>query len=304
MEAPRIETFNAADGTLVHFRRWSTAQPARSVVQIVHGAAEHSGRYDRFARELVSHGYVVYASDHRGHGLTRVRSGALGDAGPDGWNAIVEDEIALARRIKATHPEVSHVLFGHSLGSFIAQDFAEREGALLDALVLSGTTYGPPPPQTFLDAAQAAAEADPLGGSQLWSGRFKSYNAPFAGETGFEWLSRDAEEVRKYVDDPLTGFPFTNEFVRDIFAGLARIRNPALQSRIPRDLPVLVIQGELDPVGENLKGTQALLERYHAVGLTRVQHRFYAGARHELLNETNREEVTRDVIDWLRGVGG
>jgi alpha-beta hydrolase superfamily lysophospholipase len=231
--------------------------------------------------------------------MARVRSGALGDAGLDGWNAIVADEIALAHRIRARHPGAGLVLFGHSLGSFIAQDFVEREGALVDALVLSGTTYGPPPPQAFLDAAQAAADAEPLGPSKLWSARFESYNAPFAGATGFEWLSRDPEEVRKYVDDPLSGFAFTNEFVRDIFTAFARIRDPSLQSRIARDLPVLVIQGEHDPVGDNLRGTQALLARYEALGLTRVEYRFYAGARHELLNETNRDEVMQDVIDWL-----
>jgi alpha-beta hydrolase superfamily lysophospholipase len=120
MAAPEIDSFNAADGTVVHCRRWPATGPVRAAVQIVHGAAEHSGRYDRFARWLVSRGYAVYAADHRGHGMTRVRSGALGDAGLDGWNAIVADEIALAHRIRTRHPGAGLVLFGHSLGSFIA----------------------------------------------------------------------------------------------------------------------------------------------------------------------------------------
>jgi alpha-beta hydrolase superfamily lysophospholipase len=228
-----------------------------------------------------------------------VRSGALGDAGPDGWNRMVEDEIALTQRLRAAHPGVKLALFGHSLGSFIAQDYIQRRGELLDALVLSGTSYGPPPPKPLLDTMDNAVKANALAPSEVWAGLFRDFNKPFAGSTGFEWLSRDPAEVRKYVDDKEAGFAFSNELARDIFAGFARMRNPSLEARIPRNLPVLVIQGEKDPVGENLKGTQALLDRYKALGLTRVQHRFYTDARHELLNETNRDQVTRDVLGWL-----
>lgn len=293
------QSFSAADGTTVHYRRWLPAGAPRAVVQIVHGAAEHSGRYDRFANALTAQGYAVYATDHRGHGRTRLRSGATGDAGPDAWNRMVMDEIALTQHLRATHPGLKLALFGHSLGSFMAQDYIERRGELLDALVLSGTSYGPPPPKQLLDALDAAVKADALAPSPVWAGLFADFNKPFSSSPGFQWLSRDAEEVRKYTSDPLAGFAFNNELARDIFAGYARMRDPALEARIPKALPILVIQGEKDPVGENLKGTQALLDRYQALGLTRVQHRFYRDARHELLNETNREEVTRDVLGWL-----
>jgi alpha-beta hydrolase superfamily lysophospholipase len=293
------QQFTAGDGTLVHYRRWQPAGKPRALVQIVHGAAEHSGRYDRFARALNMQGYAVHATDHRGHGRTRVRSGALGDAGPDGWNGMVGDEIALAERLRAEHPGLKLALFGHSMGSYIAQDFIQRRGELLDALVLSGTAYGPPPPQAVLDTLDAAVRESPLAVSAFWAGRFKDFNKPFGGDTGFEWLSRDADEVRKYVDDPLAGFGFSNELVRDLFAGFAAMRQPQAEARIPTELPVLVIQGADDPVGDRLKATQALLDRYTALGLTRLQHRFYPDARHELLNETVREQVTRDVIDWL-----
>lgn len=293
------QQLTAADGTAVHYREWLPDGPPRAVVQVVHGAAEHSGRYQRFAAALTAQGYAVYASDHRGHGRTRLRSGALGDAGPDGWNGMVDDEIALCERLRAAHPGLKLALFGHSLGSFIAQDLVQRRGELLDALVLSGTAYRPAPPPAVLQKLDAVAAAEPLAASQAWSARFKDHNQPFGGETGFEWLSRDPAEVRQYLDDPQAGHAFSNELVRDIFAGFARMREPAQEARIPRALPVLVIQGEHDPVGENLAGTQRLLDRYRALGLTRVQHRFYAGARHELLNETNREAVTRDVLGWL-----
>ncbi|HEY8607777.1 MAG TPA: alpha/beta hydrolase [Noviherbaspirillum sp.] len=291
----------AADGTQVHFRHWLPAVAPRAAVQIVHGAAEHSGRYDRFARALVGEGYAVYATDHRGHGRTRVRSGQLGDAGPDAWNNYVEDELALSRLVRSRHPQAKLVLFGHSMGSFIAQDYITRSSGL-DGLILSGTAYGPPPPAELLGALDAAAKSAPLGPSAFWEGLFKDFNKPFSSGPGFDWLSRDPAEVRKYMQDPEAGFAFSNELVRDFFQGMAALRDPVREARIPKALPVLVIQGALDPVGANLQATRALLERYQALGMSRVSHRFYDGARHELLNETNRDEVQRDVLAWLKGI--
>lgn len=294
------QQFSADDGTAIHYRRWVSAGTApKAVLQIVHGAAEHASRYDRFAQAAVASGYAVYATDHRGHGRTRLRSGRTGDAGPDAWNRMVEDEIAFTQRLRAAYPGVKLVLFGHSLGSLMAQDYIERRGDLLDALVLSGTSYRPSVPPQVIDLLNDAVRKEPLGDSAVWAGLFKDFNKPFGGPTGFEWLSRDSSEVAKYVDDPLCGFAFSNELARDIFVGFARMRDPALEARIPKSLPVLVIQGELDPVGENLVGTRRLVARYQALGMSRIETRYYTGARHELLNETNRDEVQRDVLAWL-----
>jgi alpha-beta hydrolase superfamily lysophospholipase len=295
-------SFRAADGSEIHYRYWAEGASPRAAVQIVHGAAEHSGRYDRFAKALVGQGYAVYATDHRGHGRTRVRSGQLGDAGPDAWNGFVEDELQLSGIIHEAHPNAKLVLFAHSLGALIAQDCITRRPELIHALILSGTAYGAPPPKEALVALDGVAKAAPLDASEFWANRFADFNKPFAGQTGFEWLSRDAIEVKRYVEDPQAGFAFSNELVRDIFQGLVALRDPAREARIPKSLPVLVIQGSLDPVGGNLQGTKALLDRYKALGLTRVSHKFYDGARHELLNETNRDEVTRDVLEWLRTI--
>ncbi|MFL6656381.1 MAG: alpha/beta hydrolase [Sulfurifustis sp.] len=296
------KSFRAPDGVDVHYRQWAGATSPRAVVQIVHGAAEHGGRYDRFAKALVNQGYVVYATDHRGHGMTRVRSGQLGDAGPDAWNHFVDDEHQLTQLIRQAHPGVKIVLYGHSLGSSIVQDYLTRYGNAVDAVLMSGTTYGPPPPKELIDSLNAAAAKDPLGPSKFWIDLFVNFNKPFSDKPGFEWLSRDRAEVEKYVKDPQSGFAFSNELARDIIQGFADFRSPTREARIPKRLPILVIQGSLDPVGDNLKGTQALLDHYRALGIQPISHKFYDGARHEVLNETNRDEVTRDVLDWLKTV--
>ena len=155
---------------------------------------------------------------------------------------MVDDEIAFSQRLRTAHPGVKLVLFGHSLGSFIAQDYIERRADLLDGLILSGTSYRPGPPAALIDALNEAVQKDALGESAVWAGLFRDFNKPFGGPTGFEWLSRDADEVTKYTTDPLCGFAFTNELARDIFVGLARMRDRALEARIPKTLPVLVIQ--------------------------------------------------------------
>ena len=136
------QQFSAPDGAAIHYRRWvSVGAAPKAVLQIVHGAAEHASRYDRFAQAAVASGYAVYATDHRGHGRTRLRSGRTGDAGPDAWNRMVEDEIAFTQRLRAAHPCAKLVLFGHSLGLFMAQGYIERRGELLVARVCSGMAY-------------------------------------------------------------------------------------------------------------------------------------------------------------------
>ncbi len=292
-------TFEAADGATIHYRYWPASSTPEAAVQIVHGAAEHSGRYDQFADFLTEHGYAVYATDHRGHGHTRVRSGELGDAGPDAWNSFVTDEAQLSQSVREAHPDADLVMLGHSMGSFIAQDYITRYPERLDGLILSGTAYGPAPPEAFLEQLDAATEKAPLAPSVVWASLFKDFNKPFSGQPGFDWLSRDPQVVEDYEQDPLAGFAFSNALVRDFFRGMAELRDPAREARIPQALPILVIQGERDPVGGNLEKTKALLARYEELGLTNVSHHFYPGARHEVLNETNRDEVQNDVLTWL-----
>lgn len=293
----------AGDGTQLALHRWPVpAGSARAVVMIVHGASEHAARYDRFARFLNDNGFAVYAMDLRGHGNTRLRSGAPLDAGPDAWNHFVEDQKWLRDLIAREYPGKKVVFLGHSMGSAIAQDYMTRYGRSVDAYILSGTFYGPALPDDVLKATDDAAKSAPLDPSPIFAGLFVGFNKPFSDKPGFEWLSRDPAEVAKYVNDPLCGKPFGNELTRDFFRGLSRMRAPEIEARIPKDVPIHIVSGDQDPVGDNTKGVMALVERYHALGLTKVTYKFYPQARHELLNETNRDEVQKDLLNWLAGL--
>lgn len=293
-------TFAADDGAKLFVRRWAdVAGTPKGVVQIAHGATEHSGRYARFAAFLNANGYIAYADDHRGHGNTRVRSGALGDAGPDAWNRFLADQANLTDLIRRENPGRRVVLFGHSMGSMMAQDYAARYGKRVDGVVLcasNGVLKDGDAVVAYANQQVADGAAKP---SQMLAQVFASFNTPFTGKPGFDWLSRDPVEVKKYMDDPLCGFLFNNELARDFMKGLRDMWLPVNEARIPKDLPLYVIAGDKDPVGGNTLGLVALLERYRGYGLSRVSHTFYPGARHELLNETNRDEVQRDILNWL-----
>lgn len=293
-------TLDMSDGTKLFVRRWLAVEGTpKGVVQVIHGAAEHSARYDRFAQHLNQAGWLVYADDHRGHGHTRVRSGALGDAGPDAWNKFVSDERELTTYINRQHPGQKVFLLGHSMGSFIAQDYAQRYGSSISGVVLSGSNGVLANADQTVAAVKDLARANPMAPSPVLAQVFESFNKPFTGKPGFEWLSRDAAEVKKYTDDPMAGFAFNNELVADFFAGLRDLWLPANEARIPKNLPIYVVSGDQDPVGGNTAGLNILLANYQRYGLTDVSHKFYPGARHEILNETNRDEVERDIISWL-----
>src|SRR3954471_20762953 len=181
-----------SDGTQLALHRWTLAPGStKAVVMIVHGASEHAARYERFARFLNDHGYAVYAMDLRGHGQTRLRSGALLDAGPDAWNHFVEDQKWLRDLIGRELPGKKVVLLGHSMGSAIAQDYLTRYGTSVDAYILSGTFYGPPLPDPVLKALDDAAGKAPLEPSEIFAGVFAGFNKPFSDKPGFDWLSRD-----------------------------------------------------------------------------------------------------------------
>ena len=295
-------TFTDPDGFKIFTYKWAPeAGKPKAAVQVAHGAAEHALRYERLAKFLNQAGYVVYADDHRGHGKTAGDLSKAGIAGQDGWNGMVEDEKQLSDLIKKENPGLPLFFFGHSMGSFIAQRYIQLWGEGLKGVVLSGTTGALGDLNTIVPLLEQAVQAQGRGApSELFIQMFAGFSAPFPPvRTGFEWLSRDEAEVQKYVDDPWCGFPFSNGLVLDMFKGAADIWSDESEARIPKDLPVLMVSGALDPVGANTQAVNLLAQRYQAQGIRDLTVKFYEGARHELLNETNRDEVQAYILDWL-----
>lgn len=277
--------FRGADGAGIAAYAWDTDQPPRAVIQLAHGMGEHARRYAPAVAPLVAAGYPVYANDHRGHGRTAASPGELGDFGPGGFPAVVDDMLRLTGIIRRNHPGLPVVLLGHSMGSFAAQLYAVDHHDRIDALVLSGSA-------ALDELGAAAAEAGEQG--------LEAFNAPFEpARTPYDWLSRDPSVVDAYIADPLCGFSVNEASTLSMFGAAGRLADPAALVGIGSDLPVYVFSGEQDPVGGNLAFVQTLLRRYREAGLTRVEQDFYPGGRHEMLNETNRDEVCRNLLAWL-----
>ncbi len=269
-------TYVGQDGTEITAFRWAAPGTPRAIIQLAHGAGEHSLRYLEPLTPLIESGYTIYSADHRGHGATAGAPDRLGDFGPGGAAAAVDDMAVLTRRIREEHPGVPLVLLGHSMGASFSQVYLTEHHALLDALVLSGT----------------AANWLPRGERGPNSG----YENP---RTDYDWLSRDEAEVDKYIADPLCKIRFTPES-RASFTSLGqRTADPGYLQQVRKDLPIYVFVGDEDPVNLGMTRLTPLIDRYQEAGLTDVTLKVYPGGRHEMLNETNRAEVVADLQAWL-----
>ncbi len=297
-------TLTVTDGHNMHYYRWLPDEDPVATLQIAHGMGEHAARYDWTARHLTDAGFAVYAQDHRGHGRSSAED-RYGDMGEDGWNRTISDAAELTNAIKGNHPGLPHALVGHSMGSMLSQQYLYRFGGELDAAVLSGSPGLGSPFQLWLSHTIARFEAwrhGHDGQSELLQNLlFGKSNEPFDGPdaTGFEWLSRDPEQVQLYVDDPACGFVLRAGSVANLMAGAREARKKSFIADIPADLPIYVFAGQADPVHGEEKGLNRLLKRYRE-RIEQVDYRLYPDGRHEMLNETNRDEVVTDLITWLR----
>jgi alpha-beta hydrolase superfamily lysophospholipase len=296
----------AHDGVQIAGYTWlpENGRP-RALVQIAHGAAEHALRYDRFAQHLVAHGYGVLATDLRGHGATATSTGGYGVGGAkgtDSWRANVEDIRTAGEKARTLHPGVPLVLLGQGLGSMLARDYAQEYADDLAGLILTGTFRSLPGceiAESAVGLELEIAEGGPEARSSFVSDRFASFNEPYTHRTGFEWLSRDEAEVDAYVADERCGFPFSAGLALDWVLGIRKINDPRALARTPADLPVHVAVGDQDPAHQRMTLVYELLEDFRYLGMTDLTWKAYQGARHEILNETNRDEVSRDLTDWL-----
>jgi alpha-beta hydrolase superfamily lysophospholipase len=286
--AIRERTFRftgAEDADIVGFRWTDDRVTPRAILQVAHGMGEHARRYQAPLAPLIAAGWAVYADDHRGHGLTAGRSEAFGDFGEHGAELIVEDLRRLTSLARAEHPDLPLILLGHSLGSFFAQAFVFDHSRAIDGLVLSGTA-------AFGDRTDAPRRLDEV----------RVDGEP--PRTPFDWLSRDPAQVDAYIADPLCGFSRKPGGDTGFGRLAARVRDPAEIAKIRKDLPIYIFVGDKDPINQDLALLKPLTDRYRDAGLTDLEVKVYPGGRHEMLNETNRDEVIADLTRWLERVAG
>jgi len=273
----------ADDGHEIETFAWSGDAKPRAVVQIVHGMAEHARRYRHVAQALVDAGYAVYGSEHRGHGEWAQAQGSLGDFGPRGFAAAIADMASVSRELRARHPGQPLVMLAHSMGSFAAQIYLLEHSALVDAVALSGTA--------------ALDLLDPRISGWTVEGANAAVPQP---QTPADWLSRDPAVPAAYIADPLCGFALTEASLFSVFdLGNQATADVAQLRRIRAELPLYLFTGDQDPVNGYLAWYEPLLARLREAGMRDLSSHVYGGARHEVLNETNRAEVIAQLRAWL-----
>ena len=277
-------SFDSEDGIEIAYYRWRAPGKAAGIVQIAHGMGEHSLRYAHVAEFLNQAGFHVYANDHRGHGRSVKGRESLGDFGKAGWNGLVADMVTLTRLARTREGRLPVILLGHSMGSFAAQHYALDNSALIAGLVLSGS------------AAVDKLSIDPSQDADL-----TAFNRAFEpARTQHDWLSRDPAKVDAYEADPLCGFGINKQAMQTLMASAIRLIDPAALEQIRKDLPIYIFAGDKDPINHDLEWLKPLAERYRAAGIANVSEKYYPEGRHEMLNETNRNGVMRDLVGWLQ----
>lgn len=293
----------------IHAIRWipEAGKPV-CILQIVHGMAEYIDRYDEFASYLADKGILVVGDDHLGHGKS-VRQGE-----PYGYfckedapTVLVRDEHRLKKMTQEQYPGVPYIILGHSMGSFITRNYLLRYGSGINGVIIVGTGMQPKP--VLLCARALAAVQRVFCGSKHVSellnvAAFGAYNKKIKPhKTLFDWLSRNEDNVRRYMEDPLCGFTFTVNGFQTLFQLIWNLHDEEKLQKMPKQLPVFFLSGEEDPVGGYGRCVKQVYESFLRAGMENVQMKLYPEDRHELLNETDRENVYGDVYRWiLQGV--
>lgn len=278
-------------------------EEVKGIVQIVHGMAEHCLRYKAFAEFLSSKGYAVYAHDHRGHGLSisdKENIGYFDDK--EGFNKVVEETHMVTEFIKTKEMDKHILIFGHSMGSFITRKYIQIYDNDIVAAIISGTgnSKGLVGEIGKLFAKIICkVKGDKYQSKLLNDMSFGSFNKQFnPARTDMDWLSRDNDQVDKYINDDVCGFLCSAKFYTDLLTGISMVSNKSNIKKTRDDLPILFISGGKDPVGDNGKGVRKVYDKYYCSGLD-AQIKLFEDARHEILNETNKEEVYDFVYNWL-----
>ncbi len=297
--------FDSRDGvSRLHAVRYLPEAEPIAVLQIVHGMAEHVERYEEFAGFLTERGFLVTAEDHLGHGASVAAGRPYGYfCAQDPATVVVRDVHRLKKMTQEKFPGLPYVILGHSMGSFILRNYLCRYGSGIQGAVIMGTGMQPGA-VLCMGKALAGLQKIFLGDehvSRLLNGiAFGSYNKKIPdARTESDWLSRNPENVDRYREDPLCGFCFTVNGFRTLFELISRIQKAENLEKIPKDLPLFLVSGEEDPVGDYGKGVKRTMESLEKAGLRKLQCRLYPQDRHEILNETDRQQVMEDIYGWI-----
>lgn len=294
------------DGKKLFYRVWKVDNPV-ATLHINHGMAEHSLRYDEFARAMNKEGYVVYAQDHRGHGFTIENDEEGWFADENGWSIIADDSFELDQLIAKEYKGIPHLIFGHSMGSFLTRTNLSRHSESYDAAVICGTG-GDQGLAGKVGRRLALSRAKKHGSKAkapiMDKLAFGSFTKKFKREGAMSWLSSDRKEVEKYIADPLCGFICSNQFYADLIEGSFTANNPDEIAKIRKDLPILFVSGALDPVGGYSKGVVKAVNLYKEAGIKDVRLCLYPEGRHEILNDVMRKDVIADVASFYKEILG
>ena len=283
--------FESFDKKKIFVHEWLEAENPKGFVQIVHGMAEHGGRYEAFAKYLNEHGYLVAADDHRGHGYTDPDTLGYSDC-ENMFFDTVKDEGALTDYYRAKYPSLKYFIFGFSYGSFLTQCYISKYGDKVDGAVVAGSNHKKDF-EVYLGALVAGMGKKRKAGKFIEKQSFGSYAKKF--EDG-EWISADAENNAAYRADRFCGFTCSNKFYADFFKGLKSLYTKKYAAGLTKDMPLLIVSGEEDPVGDMGKGVKKLYKFYQKVGMTKVQMILFQGCRHEFLNEKRGLEERRGAV--------
>lgn len=301
-------TFTDPAGYRLFAQSWLPGPAPKGIVEIAHGMNESTSYYSEFVSALCGAGYGVYINDARGHGRTAGPPHSpefeknAGEAGPDGFNGMVDDLRLLRGIIAGRHPKVPVFLLGHSMGSLLSRLYAAKYGETLSGLIYSGTAG----PFQNAGALLAAAEKEEkvMGRSavaravpELLFGHFNDRFEPT--KTGREYMSRDEAMVADAISSPFSPVPYRCGFFVDMARALGTMDLPETIAAIPKGLPIFSISGSMDPLGEYGEGVPRLFSLYRGAGISDAGFIVYEGGRHEMLREINRRKVFADVVAWL-----
>ena len=294
-----------SDGHRIFLRVWPVENP-KATVHINHGMAEHSARYAQFAEYLNSFGYSVYAQDHRGHGYTKEEDEKGWFAEHEGWRTVLDDAFFIDKLISQENPYIPHILFGHSMGSFIFRCVLSEHSDAFSAAIFCGTGAS----QGLIGrigqkiARHNAKKNGRMPDKMMDNLAFSSFGKRFKGEGDYAWVTADKDEHQKYIDDPLCGFVCSSSFYSDLIELSFRANDKNLATGIKKDIPILLISGTEDPVGGYGKGIERVRKLYLDSGIRKVEMKLFPNGRHEILNEPEREEVMKTISDFIGKVIG